>query len=326
MHARRARAWAAATLLGAAGFAHSSCGGSSPTKSTPPTTLAKPTPTPTPTNGLGDTFTDASCALGPGEVVVACSRKNAQLQAVYESALDTLIQQKPAIFDLHDEATPGSRTYKVLDKNAYMDGIVLSLRAAGLCAERDPDAALQDIVKLKNTNDFSEDYEVVDATGHARRGQGSYQQSCLPASFPLTRPQDAPPIGSGCNPPYPPVVTRFNCKIEIRSVEFYTLDATPIVGPNGAYCAEVGFTDGRTLCPIRPEGVDDRAACENWRVGNAKDTGRPGPTWTKADGSYCTGPASGCQNHPGSQYNVWTYVSGTYVATAENGANCTLSY
>jgi len=122
------------------------------------------------------------------------------------------------------------------------------------------------------------------------------------------------------------VVTRFNCKIHIKSPEFYTLDSTPLVGPDGAYCAALGYTDGRTICPVRPEGTPDREACENWRVGKAKDTGRPGPTWTKGDGSYCTGKESGCENHPDSQYLLNTYKSDTYVVTAENGANCTVSY
>ena len=108
--------------------------------------------------------------------------------------------------------------------------------------------------------------------------------------------------------------------------EFYTLDSTPIVGPDVAYCAAIGYADGRSLCPVRTEGTVDRVACENWRVGTAKDTGRPGPTWAKADGSYCTGPDSGCQNHPDSQYQLFTYRSGTYTVTAENGASCTVSH
>ena len=135
-----------------------------------------------------------------------------------------------------------------------------------------------------------------------------------------------PPIGSGCGRPYPPKVTRFNCKVHIKSPEYYTLDSTPIVGPDGEYCALIGFTDGRTLCPIRPEGAEDREACENWRVGKAADTGRWGPTWRKGDGSFCTGPESGCANHPSNQYALLTYAPGTYVVTAENGANCTVSH
>ena len=106
----------------------------------------------------------------------------------------------------------------------------------------------------------------------------------------------------------------------------YTLYSTPLVGPDPVYCAAIGYTDGRTICPVRPEGTADREACENWRVGHARDNGRPGPTWTKADGSFCTGPASGCENHPSTQYSLFTYVPGTYIVTAENGAECTVSH
>jgi hypothetical protein len=122
------------------------------------------------------------------------------------------------------------------------------------------------------------------------------------------------------------VVTRFNCKVHIKGPEYYTLDSTPIVGHDAEYCASIGYTDGRSLCPVRPEGAPDREACEAWRVGKAQDTGRPGPTWRKQDGSFCTGPASGCQNHPDTQYSLWTYVGGTYVVSAENGASCSVSH
>jgi hypothetical protein len=97
------------------------------------------------------------------------------------------------------------------------------------------------------------------------------------------------------------------------------------VGPDPGYCASIGFPD-RAICPLRPEDWPDRKACENWRVGKAKDTGRWGPTWTKEDGSYCTGPESGCQNHPDTQYQLWTYQSGSYTVTAENGASCTVTH
>jgi hypothetical protein len=59
-------------------------------------------------------------------------------------------------------------------------------------------------------------------------------------------------------------------------------------------------------------------------VGKAKDTGRPGPTWTKEDGTYCTGPESGCENSPASQYQLWVYKGGRYKVESENGASCTV--
>jgi hypothetical protein len=59
-------------------------------------------------------------------------------------------------------------------------------------------------------------------------------------------------------------------------------------------------------------------------VGKAKDTGRPGPTWTREDGGYCTGPESGCANSTESQYQLLVYRGGRYRVEAENGASCTV--
>jgi len=318
---------ALAIVVGLSAFLVTSCGDSPPSSSTPPATLPQPTPTAAPpTSGGGDSFNHASCTLGKGDPDASCERTSERMLNVYEDALDLLIKEKPAIFDLEDEFAPGTRAYRVKDKEAYMEGIVANVRARGLCAERDPDDGAQETIRMKLENDFSENYDVLLSGGHMRRGQGAYRASCTPSSFPVERSQDSPPIGSGCGRPYPPPVTRINCKVHIKGPEYYTLDSTPIVGHDAAYCAAIGFTDGRSLCPVRPEGAPDREACEAWRVGTAQDTHRPGPTWRKADGSFCTGPESGCQNHPNTQYSLWTYVGGTYTVSAENGASCSVSH
>lgn len=315
---------AALALAGVAGLAGVSCGDGGPVSSTPPTTVAGPIVVPPP---VIDSFNDKDCFIGPGDEDATCTRTREHLLNVYEDAVDQLIQQQPAIFDLTNEAAPDTKAYLVKDKEAYLNGLVRNLRdRGGVCAERHPDDFEQETIRIKSGNDFSDDYDTMLSSGHIRRGMGAYRLTCTPASFPVERSGEVPPIGSGCQRPYPPKVTRFNCKVHIKSPEYYTLDSTPIVGPDGAYCALIGFTDGRTLCPIRPEGAEDREACENWRVGKAADTGRWGPTWRKADGSFCTGPESGCANHPSNQYGLLTYAPGTYVVSAENGANCTVSH
>jgi hypothetical protein len=140
--------------------------------------------------------------------------------------------------------------------------------------------------------------------------------SPTPTPAPTPTPQPTPVIN--CSP-LPPPLSRVHVKVHSRGSEYWTLDATPLVGPNGPYCALVGFTDGRTICPVRPEGDPQRADCEAYAVGKAKDTGRSGPTWTRG-GAFCTGPQSGCRNSPDNQYQLWTYSSGTYQACAENFA------
>ena len=114
------------------------------------------------------------------------------------------------------------------------------------------------------------------------------------------------------------------CKLHLYGPEYYTLDSTALVGPDVGYCAAIGYTDGRAMCPVRLEDSPERGPCEAWRVGLAKDTGRPGPTWT-VDGKYCTGPDSGCANHPDNQHNLLVYKSGTYKVCAESGFCCTVA-
>ena len=297
-----------------------SCGGQdSPSTSTTPTTVA-PVPTPTPVVGGGAVA--ATCSIGPGDPNAECRpRPRPSLISSVESAIDLLIEQKPQIFNLNDVYRGTTRGYMVLDREAYVNGLVAHLQSEGLCAENDPDDALLQSIRVKNANAYSEDFDLLMSTGHMRRGKDMYRQTCVPSAFPVDRPANAPPVGTGCYTPYPPPITRFNCKVHFKGKEFYTLDSTPLVGPDLEYCASIGFS-GRTLCPVRPEGAPDRVGCENWRVGKAKDTGRYGPTWTKADGSYCTGFESGCANSPDGQYQLWAYQGGTYTATAENGAEC----
>jgi hypothetical protein len=253
----------------------------------------------------------------------ACGRGDSQLLTRVEAAIDLLVRQKPGIFDLASDALPGWGHYRVLDTDAYLDGVVANLRTAGLCAQRDPDDGNNERIQVKASNDYSEDFDVLVSTGFMRRGVGAYRQTCTPSSFPVERTADEPPLGSGCGRPFPPPVARFNCKVHMYGAAFYTLDSTPIVGPDCAYCASIGVPD-ECFCPVRRHGAADRLACENWRVGTARDTGRPGPTWTKGDGDYCAGPEVGCANSPDNQYQLRVYEPGRYRVEAENGASCTV--
>jgi hypothetical protein len=148
--------------------------------------------------------------------------------------------------------------------------------------------------------------------------------TATPTPVPTPTPDpNIPPAGSGCGKPYPPMITRFKVGIHFREVDHYMIDSTPLVGPDIAYCAAIGLGD-RSICPIRPEGADDRLACELWRVGIAKDTGQPGPTWTVTlkDGttSYCTGPTGPCDHHPAGPFSVKAFQGGLYRVCSEAGA------
>jgi hypothetical protein len=313
MSVRRHSLLPAIVLAGLASLLALSCGDSSPSTSTPPTTL--PSATPPPTGGGGGV--GATCPFGKGTASAVCERDHPELLQEVEGAMDRLIQDKPQIFDLTREAAPETRAYYVLDHDAYLQGLVDELHKAGLCAEQDYDGG--ETISAKDSNDFSEDFDVLLSDGFMRRGNGAYRQTCTPAAFPLAPDPNAPPRDSGCFKPYPPPVTRMKVTLHFKTEPAYTLDSTPQVGPDVAYCAAVGYTDGRSICPVRPEGAPDREACEAWRVGKAADTGRVGPTWSY-EGQSCTGPDSGCENSPTNQYQVLAYKSGTYQACAANGA------
>jgi hypothetical protein len=294
-----------------------SCGGGSSPSTPTPSTSPTPQTSPSPPAGAGAT----SCRFGNGDVNAACEKGASRLIDAVFIAMDTLVQTKPQIFDKAQEAGTGTGQYLVLDREAYLNGIVSNLIAAGFCAQRDPDDADYERIQVKNENGFSENFDVLTGGGYVRRS-GTYRETCTPASFPVDR-GDAPPAGSGCGKPYPPPVSRMNCKLHLYGPEYYTLDSTPIVGHDVVYCAEIGYTDGRSLCPVRMEGSPERGPCEAWRVGLAKDTGLAGPTWT-FNGRYCTGKESGCEHHPANVYDLLVYVSGTFTVCAQTGSCCSV--
>ncbi len=151
-----------------------------------------------------------------------------------------------------------------------------------------------------------------------------------PTPSPVVAPLPSNPGGGGgsgtggfsgsCGEPGPPSLTRV--KVTVLNVQLTqrVLDATPLVGPDGAYCRLIGYTDGRLYCPVRPEGHPERSACEALQVGRATDTGRIGPTWT-ADGRRCAGKTTraSCLNHPDNQFLAITYGTGSFQACIDGG-------
>ncbi|HUL79992.1 MAG TPA: hypothetical protein VL691_22190, partial [Vicinamibacteria bacterium] len=193
-------ALAAVAAIGLIALQATSCGGGgSPSSATPPTTV-KATPTPTPPTGSGGS---PSCTLGNGSPDAVCEKSASRLMNAILAAQDLLVQRKPQIFDKSQESGAGTGQYLVLDKNAYLNGLVSNLAAAGYCAQRDPDDYAYERIQVKNTNDFSENYDVLSSDNFMRRSKGIYLETCTPASFPVDR-TGLPPAGSGCGAPYPP--------------------------------------------------------------------------------------------------------------------------
>ena len=208
-----------------------------------------------------------------------------------------------------------------------MEGIVANLRAAGLCAERDPDDGAQETIRVKSENDFSEDYDTLLSSGHMRRGEGAYRQSCTPASFPRRARGGRASDRQRLRPTLPARghALQLQGAHQGPRVLHARLDADRrtrrrVLRGDRLHRRSLALPGARRRAPRTATRARTGAS------GKAQDTGRPGPTWRKADGSFCTGPASGCQNHPDTQYSLWTYVPGTYTVSAENGASCSVSH
>lgn len=151
------------------------CGGSSGPTALPSTSPTVPAPTPTPTPTPPTTPAAAACPLGKGTVSASCARHNGRFVSEVDAAVTQVLRDSPALFDLGDPANP-----RVRDAAGYYAGVVRNLQAAGFCANYDGAE-----VQVKNTNDFSEQYDVLLSDGGLRRGNGAYRLTCQPASFPL---------------------------------------------------------------------------------------------------------------------------------------------
>ncbi len=106
----------------------------------------------------------ANCKL-PGSRSIACGYEGPRFDQVIEDAIAQLQQQHPEIF---------SGEY-VNDVNAYNNGVAAILTAKGFCAVPGEEMG------IKNTNDFSESYDILLASGKIRHS--GYRVTCYPADF-----------------------------------------------------------------------------------------------------------------------------------------------
>lgn len=148
------------------------CSGSTPAAPSSPIPSTTPAPAPTPSQSA------SGCSLGKGEPQASCAARSPQLLSQVEAAIDKAVRDHPSYFDTSDQPVAGS--YRVLDNDGYVNAVASNLESAGFCVNRK-----DDVLQLKNTNDFSEDYDILTARGYIFRGTRSYQATCTPANFPI---------------------------------------------------------------------------------------------------------------------------------------------
>ncbi len=145
-----------------------------------------------------------------------------------------------------------------------------------------------------------------------------------PTPLPTATPIRLPP-GMVCDPTPPPML-RIHVKIHSDDNGHIVLDSKPQVPNIDNYCDRVGFGSWQ-FCDTRPEGNEQRGACDYLAVGVSQDTGRWGPTWYYND-EVC-GQSTRCHNHPTNQFMAVAKNSGKFFAcaaddvpVATNGTRC----
>jgi hypothetical protein len=142
---------------------------------------ATPTPPP-PIPG----YSAVCSAIGYGKPGGSCEGNgSSEFLGDVLDAIDTLMSSKPALFDFKNLAADGG--VRVLDVDAYYQGVADILGSKGLCAA--PSFGPVTLL-VKRTNEFSETFVILSPRTSVRRGDNDFAARCSPAEFPLT-PQDA---------------------------------------------------------------------------------------------------------------------------------------
>ena len=138
-----------------------------------PPSLASPAPETQPVWIPPGTF---ECALGPGDKDATCEAGVPVFADAVNAAVDRVVAEQLDLFPDRDI------TSRVRDEQAIHVAVARILQAQGLCAGWD----LIDL-QVRNSNEFSERYDLFDARGflHLNPSQ-RVRSTCHPADFPLS--------------------------------------------------------------------------------------------------------------------------------------------
>ena len=141
-------------------------------KPTPtPTATPTPSPTPTPSTPTGSCSLPASNPASP-----RCTDESPQFLAEMETAITAVTTNHPEYFDFHDKKCDDC--YYVKNVDGYLAAVIRQLNIQSVCAEYDGEE-----MAVKSSNNFSEQWDILLASGHIRRGAGAYRGVCRPAIF-----------------------------------------------------------------------------------------------------------------------------------------------
>ena len=109
------------------------------------------------------------------------------------TAIDETVAQHPEYFNLNDQ--DGAGGYRVLSQGGLTLGIVQNLDKKGICG-----ALYGEELAVKASNDFSDNFDIMNSKGYIRRGPASYRSTCVPASFSVPLPPQG--TDAGCTLSY----------------------------------------------------------------------------------------------------------------------------
>jgi hypothetical protein len=170
------------------------CGGSSPSTAPEPPATQPPATTPPTTQPAAPRLGSFTCdRLGEGKDAGArCSKESPTFLAEVDAAIDEVVREQPAIFNLDEQV--GNGGYKVKSTGQFLVAMIDKMDKKNLCAAFDGEE-----LQVKNTNAFNDQYHLITSASHLRRGSSSYRATCYPAAFPEFRP--LPGQVAGCSLP-----------------------------------------------------------------------------------------------------------------------------
>jgi len=141
------------------------------------TPATQPEPPPPTTTTTTTTLTPASQGCGlPASRRDTCAYIDSTFRPAIDRAIMRVQKEQPQLFDFtqaNDELSVFVR-----DVPRYTEAVVQALRDAGLCAIFDGEE-----VAVKNSNEFSDQYDIITSTDFVRWGDGAYAATCHPAAF-----------------------------------------------------------------------------------------------------------------------------------------------
>jgi hypothetical protein len=140
----------------------------------PAPTPVGPSPTPTPEPSPPPS---GGCNVPPSNPSsLSCTDDPPHFLDQVEDAITRVTENKPELFDF--ESKKCINCYFVRDVDAYIAAVIQELSRVDLCGHWDGEE-----VAVKESNNFSEQYDIILSSNHIRRGQGAYRGVCRPAWF-----------------------------------------------------------------------------------------------------------------------------------------------